>query len=59
MAVLRRAGLPPPHLLYQDEEIIALDKPAMRELSQAALVIAKAEGLDAHTQAVERRLKAK
>jgi len=39
--------------------IIALDKPAMRELSQAALVIAKAEGLDAHTQAVERRLKAK
>jgi histidinol dehydrogenase len=39
--------------------VIALDKPAMRELSQAAMVIAKAEGLDAHAQAVERRLKAK
>ncbi|MCJ7791341.1 MAG: histidinol dehydrogenase [Dehalococcoidia bacterium] len=39
--------------------IIALDKPAMRKLSQAAVVIAKAEGLDAHAQAVERRLKAK
>jgi histidinol dehydrogenase len=39
--------------------IIALDKPAMRELSQAAVVIAKAEGLDAHAQAVARRLKAK
>jgi histidinol dehydrogenase len=37
--------------------VIALDKPAMRELSQAAMVIAKAEGLDAHAQAVERRLK--
>ena len=37
--------------------IIALDKPAMRELSQAAMVIAEAEGLDAHTRAVERRLK--
>jgi len=37
--------------------IIALDEPAMRELSQAAMVIAKAEGLDAHAQAVERRLK--
>ena len=37
--------------------IIALDKPAMRELSQAAMVIAEAEGLDAHAQAVERRLK--
>jgi histidinol dehydrogenase len=37
--------------------IIALDKPAMRKLSQAAVVIAKAEGLDAHAQAVERRLK--
>ena len=36
--------------------IIALDEPAMRELSQAAAVIAKAEGLDAHAQAVERRL---
>jgi histidinol dehydrogenase len=39
--------------------IIALDKPAMRELSQAAMVIAEAEGLDAHAQAVERRLRAK
>ena len=39
--------------------IIALDKLAMRELSQAAVVIAKAEGLDAHAQAIERRLKAK
>jgi histidinol dehydrogenase len=37
--------------------IIAMDEPAMRELSQAAMVIAKAEGLDAHAQAVERRLK--
>ncbi len=37
--------------------IIALDEPAMRELSQAAMVIAKAEGLDAHARAVERRLK--
>ena len=37
--------------------IIALDEPAMRELGQAAMVIAKAEGLDAHAQAVERRLK--
>jgi histidinol dehydrogenase len=39
--------------------IIALDKPAMRRLSQAAMVIAKAEGLDAHAQAIERRLRAK
>jgi histidinol dehydrogenase len=37
--------------------IITLDEPAMRELSQAAVVIAEAEGLDAHAQAVERRLK--
>jgi histidinol dehydrogenase len=37
--------------------IIALNKPAMRELSQPAVVIAEAEGLDAHAQAVERRLK--
>jgi len=36
--------------------IIALDKPAMRKLSQAAMVIAKAEGLDAHAQAIEKRL---
>jgi histidinol dehydrogenase len=39
--------------------IVALDKPAMRRLSQGAMVIAKAEGLDAHAQAIERRLKAK
>jgi histidinol dehydrogenase len=39
--------------------IIALDEPAMRELSQAAAVIAKAEGLDAHAQAIERRLRAR
>jgi histidinol dehydrogenase len=39
--------------------IIALDKPAMRRLSQDAMVIAKSEGLDAHAQAVEKRLKAK
>jgi histidinol dehydrogenase len=39
--------------------IIALDKPAMRKLSQAAVVIAKAEGLDAHAQAIERRTRAK
>jgi histidinol dehydrogenase len=41
---------------FKVSNIIALDKPAMRELSQAAMVIAKAEGLDAHAQAVERRL---
>jgi histidinol dehydrogenase len=39
--------------------IIALDKPAIRELSQAAVVIAKAEGLDAHAQAIEIRTRAK
>jgi histidinol dehydrogenase len=39
--------------------IIALDEPAMRELSQAAAVIARAEGLDAHAQAIEKRLEAK
>jgi histidinol dehydrogenase len=39
--------------------IITLDKPAMRELSQAAVVIAKAEGLDAHAQAIEKRTRAK
>ena len=32
--------------------IVALDKSTMRELSQAAIVIARAEGLDAHAQAV-------
>jgi histidinol dehydrogenase len=39
--------------------IIALDKPAMRELSQPAVEIAKAEGLDAHAQAIEKRTRAK
>jgi len=39
--------------------IIALDEPAMRELSQAAITIAEAEGLDAHAQAIERRTRAK
>jgi len=39
--------------------IIALDEPAMRELSQAAVVIAETEGLDAHAQAIERRTRAK
>jgi histidinol dehydrogenase len=37
--------------------MIALDVPAMRQLSPAAVVIAEAEGLDAHARAVERRLK--
>jgi histidinol dehydrogenase len=36
--------------------VIALDEPTMRELSQAAMVIAEAEGFDAHTQAVARRV---
>jgi histidinol dehydrogenase len=36
--------------------VIALDEPAMRELSQAAMVIAEAEGLDAHAQAVALRV---
>jgi histidinol dehydrogenase len=36
---------------------IAIDEPAMRELSQPALVIAEAEGLDAHARALRRRLK--
>jgi len=35
--------------------IIALDEPAMRELAQAAVEIAEAEGLDAHAQAIEIR----
>ncbi len=39
--------------------VIALDKPAMRKLSRAAVVMAKAEGLDAHAQAIERRTRAK
>jgi histidinol dehydrogenase len=39
--------------------VIALDKPAMRRLSEPAVEIAKAEGLDAHAQAIERRTRAK
>jgi len=39
--------------------VVALDKPGMRRLSRAAVVIAEAEGLDAHAQAVEKRLGAK
>jgi histidinol dehydrogenase len=39
--------------------VIALDEPAMRELGQAAMEIAEAEGLDAHAQAIEKRLRAK
>ena len=39
--------------------VIALDKPAMRKLSEPAVKIAKAEGLDAHAQAIERRTRAK
>ncbi|MDH4268869.1 MAG: histidinol dehydrogenase, partial [Dehalococcoidia bacterium] len=39
--------------------VIALDKPGMRELGRAAAVIAKAEGLAAHAQAIERRTRAK
>jgi histidinol dehydrogenase len=39
--------------------VIALDKPAMRKLSRAAVVMAKAEGLDAHAQAIERRTRVK
>ncbi|MFO7773959.1 MAG: histidinol dehydrogenase [Dehalococcoidia bacterium] len=35
--------------------IIALDKPAMQELGQAAIEIAQAEGLDAHARAIEIR----
>jgi histidinol dehydrogenase len=37
--------------------IVALNKAVMKELSQAAIVIARAEGLDAHAQAIEKRLK--
>jgi histidinol dehydrogenase len=39
--------------------IVALDKSAMRELSQPAVDIAKAEGLDAHARAIEKRTRAK
>jgi histidinol dehydrogenase len=37
--------------------IIALDEATMRELSRVAMEIAKAEGLDAHARAVEKRLR--
>jgi len=37
--------------------IVALDEPAMRELSCVAVKIAKAEGLDAHARAIEKRMK--
>jgi len=36
--------------------VIALDKPAMRKLSDPAVEIAKAEGLDAHAQAMALRV---
>ncbi len=36
--------------------IVALDEEAMRELGQAAMLMAEAEGLDAHARAVRRRL---
>ncbi len=36
--------------------IVNLDKSTMRELSQAAIGIARAEGLDAHARAIEMRL---
>jgi len=36
--------------------VIALDKPAMRKLSQPAMEIARAEGLDAHAEAVASRV---
>ena len=39
--------------------VIALDRPAMRKLSQPAVEIAKAEGLDAHARAIEKRTRAK
>jgi histidinol dehydrogenase len=37
--------------------VIALDGPTMQELSHAAMIIAKAEGLDAHAQAIEKRIR--
>jgi len=36
--------------------VVALDNHTMQELSQAAMVIARAEGLDAHAKAIEKRL---
>ena len=40
----------------KSSNIAALDRAMMRELGQAAIVIAKAEGLGAHAQAIEMRL---
>jgi histidinol dehydrogenase len=37
--------------------IVALDEPIMRELGRVAVEIAKAEGLDAHARAIEKRMK--
>jgi histidinol dehydrogenase len=37
--------------------MIALDKRTMRELTRPARVLARAEGLDAHAQALERRMR--
>jgi histidinol dehydrogenase len=37
--------------------IVAFDKPIMQELSLPAMTIAKAEGLDAHAEALQKRLK--
>jgi len=39
--------------------IVALSKANMQELSQPAMTIAKAEELDAHAQAIEKRMRAK
>jgi len=36
--------------------IVGLDEATMQDLSQAAITIARAEGLEAHAQAIERRL---
>jgi len=44
---------------FKVTNVIALDKPKMQQLSHPASVIAKAEGLDAHAQAIEKRMKAK
>ena len=38
--------------------LITIDQVSLKELGQAAAIIARAEGFDAHAQAVEKRLKA-
>ena len=38
--------------------IIRVDEASLKELGKAAALMARAEGFDAHAQAVERRLKA-